>query len=243
MGARIGIVSFPGSNGDHDAMHAFGTSVGVPVRLVDYRDTDLSDLAAVVLPGGFSYGDHLRCGAIARFAPVMRSIRAFGTRGGPVLGICNGFQVLTEAEMLPGALLRNRTLRFHCHWTHIEIERVSTAWSNACAVGQVLRLPVAHGDGAYFAAAETLARLEGEGQVVARYRATPSDISHLIPVEEPRTDPNPNGSVNAIAAITNQRGNVVGMMPHPERAADSLLGGDDGLFVLRSCLAALRAGV
>lgn len=261
MTARIGVVTFPGSNGDHDAVHAFQESLGVPVRLIDYRETDLDNVSAIVLPGGFSYGDHLRCGAIARFAPVMSSLREFAERGGPVLGICNGFQILTEAHLLPGALLRNRTLRFHCHWTQIQVEQTATAWTNLCQPGQVLRLPVAHGDGAYFADGPTLERLEGEGRVVARYSGIAHDISPEVqgdsdaraeapraldvPLVGDRADAaiNPNGSVNRIAGVTNERGNVVGLMPHPERAADPLVGGEDGLVILRSGLAALQVGV
>lgn len=257
MTTPIGVITFPGSNGDHDAAFAFRENLGVPVRLIDYRETDLGDVAAIVLPGGFSYGDHLRCGAIARFAPVMTPLRAFAARGGPVLGICNGFQILTEAHLLPGALLRNKTLRFHCHWTHIQIEQTATAWTNRCEPGQVLRLPVAHGDGAYFADGPTLERLEGEGRVAARYCGNSGDISHSISSDETRVDTadsmdmtieaggdvNPNGSVNRIAGVTNEQGNVVGLMPHPERAADSLVGGEDGLVILRSGLAALQVGV
>jgi phosphoribosylformylglycinamidine synthase len=256
MTARIGVITFPGSNGDHDAVFAFRENLGVPVRLIDYRETDLGDVDALVLPGGFSYGDHLRCGAIARFAPVMTPLRAFVARGGPVLGICNGFQILTEAHLLPGALLRNKTLRFHCHWTQIRIEQPATAWTNRCSSGQVLRLPVAHGDGAYFADGPTLERLEGEGRVVARYCGASRDISPTISDETERAevmDPaavineaksgvNPNGSVNRIAGVTNDRGNVVGLMPHPERAADALVGGEDGLLILQSGLAALQVG-
>jgi phosphoribosylformylglycinamidine synthase len=223
----VGVVRFPGSNGDHDALHAFQVDLGVPTRYVDYRETELDGFDALVLPGGFSYGDYLRCGAIARFAPVMAAIRDFAERGGPVLGICNGFQVLTEAHLLPGALLRNRTLRFHCHWTHIRIVQTATAWTQDLAVGDILRLPVAHGDGSYFADPETLARLEATGRVVARYVGPDGALSD---------EANANGSVNAIAAVANERGNVVGLMPHPERAANGLVGGDDGLKILRSVL-------
>lgn len=245
MADQVGIVTFPGSNGDHDAVIAFRHNLGVSVRVIDYRETDLDGVDAIVLPGGFSYGDHLRCGAIARFAPVMASLRVFADRGGPLLGICNGFQILTEAHLLPGALLRNKSLQFHCHWTHIEIEQRDTAWTNQCRDGQVLRLPVAHGDGAYFADAATLERLEGEGRVIARYRGASNDIS----LKRGRGDEiddeliNPNGSLNRIAGVANARGNVVGLMPHPERAADPLVGGIDGLSILRSGLAAISAAL
>ena len=223
----IGVISFPGSNGDHDALYALRENVGVPTRLIDYRETDLTGLDGLVLPGGFSYGDHLRCGAIARFAPVMAPLRAFVAAGGPVLGICNGFQILTEAGLLPGALRRNRTLRFHCFWTPIKIEDARSAWTSGCVPGQVLRLPVAHGQGAYYADAGTLAALEERGQVVARYCDSHGDIS---------TQHNTNGSLHAIAGITNAQRNVVGLMPHPERAADPTIGGGDGLTILRAAL-------
>ncbi len=225
MTSRVGVVTFPGSNGDHDAFFAFSERIGVPTSLVDYRETDLSDIAAVVLPGGFSYGDYLRCGAIARFAPVMNAIREFVARGGPVLGICNGFQILTEAHLLPGALLPNKTLRFHCHWTHIRIEQTSTAWTSQLSRGIVLRLPVAHGGGAYFADAAMIAQLERDGCIVAQYCDVDGNVTDGT---------NPNGSVNAIAAVSNQQRNVVGLMPHPERAADPLVGGSDGLLILNS---------
>ncbi len=221
----IGVVSFPGSNGDHDALHALAEDVGAPARLVDYRETDLSAYSALILPGGFSYGDYLRCGAIARFAPVMAPIREFAAHGGPVLGICNGFQILTEAHLLPGALLRNRTLRFHCHWTTLRVEQPGTAWTGGLRAGEIIRLPVAHGDGAYFADPDTLDRLEGTGRIVARY----CDAAGAA-IDEA----NPNGSLRSIAGIANERGNVVGLMPHPERATDRLVGGDDGLKLLRS---------
>ncbi len=226
----IGVISFPGSNGDHDALFALRENVGVPARLVDYRETDLAGLAGLVLPGGFSYGDYLRCGAIARFAPVMEPLCAFAARGGPVLGICNGFQILTEAHLLPGALLRNRTLRFHCHWAHVRLEQVGTAWTEGCAAGQVLRLPVAHGAGAYYAPDAALDELEANDLVVARYCGSNGDISNKH---------NPNGSQRNIAGITNKTKNIVGLMPHPERASDSTVGGTDGLVLLRSALTML----
>jgi phosphoribosylformylglycinamidine synthase subunit PurQ / glutaminase len=228
---RVGIISFPGSNGDHDALHAFGHDLGLPTRLVDYRETDLTSFSALVVPGGFSYGDYLRCGAIARFAPIVEPLREFAGRGGPVLGICNGFQVLTEAHLLPGALLRNKSLQFHCHWTHLRIEQTGTAWTGELEQGQVVRLPIAHGEGAFFADAETLAQLEATGRIVARYCTPDGDVNEAA---------NPNGSVDNIAAIANESGNVVGLMPHPERATDRAIGGDDGLKVLRSVLAFLN---
>ncbi|MDP9358493.1 MAG: phosphoribosylformylglycinamidine synthase subunit PurQ [Chloroflexota bacterium] len=227
MRSWVAVISFPGSNGDQDALSALRDEVGVDARLMDHRETTLDGVAAVVLPGGFSYGDHLRCGAIARFAPVMTEVRSFAARGGPVLGICNGFQILTEAHLLPGALLRNRTLRFHCHWTHIRFERHGNAWLSNVRPGEVLRLPVAHGDGAYFADPETLDRLEANGQVVARYC---EQDGHLSPTS------NANGSSRSIAAVSNEGGNVVGLMPHPERATNPLIGGEDGLRLLRSAL-------
>ena len=223
----IGVISFPGSNGDHDALAAMTQAVGLEARLVDCREQDLSRLDAVILPGGFSYGDHLRCGAIARFAPVMRPLAEFAARGGPVLGICNGFQILCEAGLLPGALRQNRTLRFHCFWTHVRIERVDTVWTGLLSLGDVAELPIAHGEGAYVADKATLAMMHRNRQVVARY----GDASGHISQEH-----NPNGSLESIASVCNERGNVVGLMPHPERACDPLLGGTDGLKFLRSAL-------
>ena len=234
MSGGVGVITFPGSNGDVDALHALRDDIGVPARLVDHRETDLAGFGALVLPGGFSYGDYLRVGAIARFAPVVEPLRAFAARGGPVLGICNGFQVLTEAHLLPGALLRNRTLRFHCHWTHVRVETAATPWTADLDEGDVLRLPVAHGDGAYYADDETVARLEAEGRVVARY----CDAEGRVGGEA-----NANGSVAAIAGVASPGGNVVGLMPHPERATDPLLGGDDGLRMLRAALTMVAAQV
>ncbi len=234
MSGWVAVLSFPGSNGDRDALSAFRDDVGVEARLVDHRETTLEGASAVVLPGGFSYGDHLRCGAIARFAPVMASVRSFANRGGPVLGICNGFQILTEAHLLPGALLRNRTLQFHCHWTHLRFEGCDNAWLSNIQPGEVLRLPVAHGDGAFFADLETLDRLEANGQVIARYCEPDGRLSPTS---------NPNGSSRAIAAISNEDGNVLGLMPHPERATSPLIGGDDGLRLLRSVLDVLAVPV
>lgn len=222
---HVGVISFPGSNGDHDALANLESELGVTVRRVDYRETTLAGLDAVVLPGGFSYGDALRCGAIARFAPVMSEVQKAANDGMPILGICNGFQVLCEAHLLPGALLRNKTLRFHSHWTHIKFENVSTAWTNNLEDGQVLRLPIAHGEGAYYIDADGLERIESGGQVVARYSSANGEVTEAA-----------NGAVNAIAAVANEAGNVVGLMPHPERATSELTGGADGLIMLQSLL-------
>lgn len=222
---HVGVISFPGSNGDHDALANFESEVGVTVRRVDYRESTLAGLDAVVLPGGFSYGDALRCGAIARFAPVMTEVQQAAAEGMPVLGICNGFQVLCEAHLLPGALLRNKTLRFHSYWTHLRFENVSTLWTNNLEEGQVLRLPIAHGEGAYFIDDEGLARIESSGQVVARYSTAAGEVTEAS-----------NGAVNSIASVCNEAGNVVGLMPHPERATSELTGGADGLLMLRSLL-------
>jgi phosphoribosylformylglycinamidine synthase len=224
---RAGVISFPGSNGDHDALHALEHDLGVEVRKIDYRETDLSDIDAVVLPGGFSYGDALRAGAIARFSPVMEPLRAFAAEGKPVLGICNGFQILCEAHLLPGALLRNRTLQFHCFWTSVRFERADTPWTVNLTAGDVLRLPVAHGEGAYYIEEHRLADLEREGQIVARYVTPGGEVTDAA---------NPNGSVANIAAVCNERRNVVGLMPHPERAANALVGGTDGLRLLSGIL-------
>lgn len=234
MSSSIGVITFPGSNGDHDSFSAFSVGLGVPTRMVDYRETDLSGLAAIVLPGGFSYGDHLRCGAIARFAPVMDSLKQFADAGGPVLGLCNGFQVLTEAHLLPGALLRNQSLQFHCRWVDIRVDTTRTAWTHELEVGQVLRLPVAHGDGAFFADEATLDQMEQNGQIVFRYCEADGSVT---------PDANFNGSARSIAGICNERGNVVGMMPHPERAADPILGSDQGLLILRAALEFLNMEV
>lgn len=228
MSVTVGIVSFPGSNGDHDAIHAFENQDGVQVRAIDYRESTLAGIDAVVLPGGFSYGDALRCGAIARFAPIMASIRAFAGMGGPVLGICNGFQILCEAHLLPGALLRNQSLRFHCFRAWIRIDQADTAWTCGVEEGSVLRLPIAHGEGGYFIDEAELSQLEMNNQVVARYCEADGTLSARA---------NPNGSVNHIAGICNRQRNVVGLMPHPERAADPVIGGTDGALLLRSVLA------
>ena len=227
---NFGVIVFPGSNGDHDALHAIGEVLGQPVRAIWHRETDLGDVDCVVLPGGFAYGDYLRAGAIARFSPVMAEVERFARSGGPVLGICNGFQVLTEAGLLPGALLRNANLEFRCQWLHVRTERTDTPFTSGLREGQVLRLLVAHGEGRYFAAPDELARLGANGQVIFRYCDANGELT---------AEANHNGSTNAIAGVCNERRNVVGLMPHPERSAEAILGGDDGRLLFESVLAAM----
>jgi phosphoribosylformylglycinamidine synthase subunit PurQ / glutaminase len=224
---RFGIVVFPGSNCDHDAYHVCRKVLGQDAVFLWHKDPDLKNVDVVVLPGGFSYGDYLRCGAIARFSPVMKEVTRFAEGGGPVLGICNGFQILVEAGLLPGVLLRNASLRFVCKNVQIRCENAFTPFTSACASGEVLTIPVAHGEGNYFADEETIARLEANGQVAFRYCAPTGEIT---------AESNPNGSLGNIAGIVNERGNVLGMMPHPERAADPLLGFTDGQKVFASIM-------
>jgi len=227
---RAGIVVFPGSNCDHDALHACGAVFGMDAVPVWHKDEALPDgLDLVFLPGGFSFGDYLRSGAIARFSPVMREVVRFAEGGGLVLGVCNGFQVLCEAGLLPGALLRNRSLRFRCHEQHARVENAATPFTNAMHEGQVLNLPLAHGDGLYMAPDSVLDELEATGRVVFRYCDAQGNVTDAA---------NPNGSARGIAGVVNARGNVLGMMPHPERHVETLLGPDDGAFVFRSLLAA-----
>jgi len=231
---QFGVVVFPGSNCDHDAWYALGTVLGQNVRLLWHQSEDLEQCDAVILPGGFSYGDYLRTGAIARFSPVMRAVERFAKRGGLVLGICNGFQILCEAGLLPGALLRNQGLRFVCKQVHIRVETVETSFTAAAELGQVLRVPIAHAEGSYFCDPETLAELERDARIVFRY-VTPD--GHIT------AEANPNGSLENIAGICSRERNVMGLMPHPERAAEGILGSADGAVVLRSMIASLaRAG-
>lgn len=223
---RVGVVVFPGSNCDADVKWAV-EEVGGTAEFVWHQETRLAGFDAVILPGGFSYGDYLRCGAIARFSPIMAEVARFAEAGRPVLGICNGFQILTEAGLLPGALLRNSGLRFICRPVHLRVENPRTAWTAGLERGAVLRLPIAHGEGNYYADPAELARLEAAGQVVFRY---------VTPEGRLEAAANPNGSVNNIAGVCNRRGNVVGMMPHPERAVTALLGSEDGRAVLGAVL-------
>jgi phosphoribosylformylglycinamidine synthase subunit PurQ / glutaminase len=220
-GVRIGVTIFPGSNCDRDALYAVERMGAEPVELW-HADADLKGSDAVIVPGGFSYGDYLRPGAIARFAQVMAPLEDFARSGGPVLGVCNGFQVLTEANLLPGALLRNAGMRFVCRRVRVRVETTETPWTSSCEPGEELTLPVAHNEGNYFADPVTLEQIGAEDRVVLRYLE------------------NPNGSVNGIAGVCNEDRNVVGIMPHPERVSDPVLGSEEGMRVLRSILAGAR---
>jgi phosphoribosylformylglycinamidine synthase len=224
---KLAVVVFPGSNCDHDAYYAARHVLGVDAELVWHKDTSLHGADVVVLPGGFAHGDYLRTGAIARFSPIMQTVRRFAADGGPVLGICNGFQVLLEAGLLPGAMLRNRGLHFRCEFLYVRVEQTDTPFTTACRSGQVLRIPIAHGDGNYFAEPDVIARLEGNRQVVFRYVSSAGEVTD---------EANPNGSLSNIAGICNEGRNVVGLMPHPERACELAVGSADGLAVFQSVL-------
>jgi phosphoribosylformylglycinamidine synthase subunit PurQ / glutaminase len=229
---KFGVVVFPGSNCDRDVATVTEGLLKQPTRMVWHEESDISDLDVVVIPGGFSYGDYLRCGAIARFSPVMQATIKHAEQGKLVLGICNGFQVLTEAGLLPGALVRNRDLHFICDRVPIKVERNNLPWTQGYQAGEVITLPIAHGEGSYYAEPETLAELEANGQVLFRYCSANGSVD---------TEGNPNGSLNNIAGICNRQGNVVGMMPHPERAAEPMLGGTDGLKLFEGILSAVAA--
>jgi phosphoribosylformylglycinamidine synthase subunit PurQ / glutaminase len=223
---KFGVIVFPGSNCDRDVAYVTRDILQQPTRMVWHQDTDISDLDVVIIPGGFSYGDYLRCGAIARFSPVMQQVVEHSRKGKFVLGICNGFQVLTEAGLLPGALTRNRDLHFICDRVSLKVERNNLPWTQGYASNEVITLPIAHGEGRFYAEKKTLALIEDNGQVVFRYEGE-----------------NPNGSLNNIAGICNSTGNVLGMMPHPERAADGILGGRDGLKMFAGLLERVGAMV
>jgi phosphoribosylformylglycinamidine synthase I len=228
---NVGVVVFPGSNCDHDTYHVLKHVVGQEARFVWHKDGDLRGLDAVVLPGGFSYGDYLRTGAIARFSPVMQAVQDFARRGGPVLGICNGFQILQEAGLLPGAMLRNRNVKFLSVPVHVRVEKDDTIATAGLAPGTVMTMPIAHGEGNFYAEAEELARLEGEGQVVFRYTDARGTVTEAD---------NVNGSANAIAGVCNRERNVVGLMPHPERASEPELGCADGRQVFEALVRAME---
>ena len=221
---KFGVIVFPGSNCDHDAFHAVSGVLGQPAEFIWHDSASLGDVDAVILPGGFAYGDYLRCGAIAKFSPVMKAVRQFARDGGLVLGVCNGFQILVEAGLLPGALVRNRGLQFVCRDVHLRVETTNTPFTSAPQKGEILRLPIAHGEGCYVADERTLDQLEAEDRIAFRYLD------------------NPNGSMRDIAGVLNPGRNVMGLMPHPERASEDLMGSSDGLTVFTSMIrAAVRA--
>jgi phosphoribosylformylglycinamidine synthase I len=227
---KFGVVVFPGSNCDHDAFYAIGNVLEKPVEFIWHQSQELGNSDVIILPGGFAYGDYLRTGAIARFSPVMKSVEKFANGGGMVLGICNGFQILLEAGLLPGAMMRNCGLRYICRQVHIRVEQTDTPFTNAAAPGQILTMPIAHNDGNYTCDETTLAELEKNRQVIFRY-TTPDGSDDAAG--------NPNGSMNSIAGIANRERNVAGLMPHPERAVECALGSADGLVIFKSMIAAL----
>jgi phosphoribosylformylglycinamidine synthase len=219
---KFGVVIFPGSNCDHDCYYAVQAVIGKPVEFIWHQDTSLKGFDAVILPGGFSYGDYLRTGALAKFSPVMQSVKEFADKGGLVIGICNGFQILTESGLLPGALMRNVTRQYICKFLDISTETTNSPFTNQMTKGKVLRIPIGHGDGNYFADPETLKRLNAEDRVAFRYHGE-----------------NPNGSLENIAGILNEGRNVLGMMPHPDRSSEAILGSTDGKFIFESMVNAL----
>jgi phosphoribosylformylglycinamidine synthase I len=224
---KFSVVVFPGSNSDYDAFYAASRVVGEQAELIWHKDTDLKGADAVILPGGFAHGDYMRTGAIARFSPIMAAVKAFADRGGPVLGICNGFQILLEAGMLPGAMVRNDRIKFVSRIVPVRVEQTDTPFTVGCQSQQVLRLPIAHGEGNYYAPPDVLQEIERNRQVIFRYSNDAGEIG---------IEWNPNGSLNNIAGISNRRRNVVGLMPHPERASEPALGSADGRFVLASAV-------
>ena len=224
---KFAVVVFPGSNCDHDAYHVVKHVLGQEAEFVWHKNTSLGAADAVILPGGFAHGDYLRTGAIARFSPIMQAVTAFAAAGAPVIGICNGFQVLLEAGLLPGAMLRNRSLHFRCEYVHVRVEQTDSAFTSGCRPGQVLRMPIAHGEGNYYAEPDVLERLEQNRQIVFRY---------VNAAGEETDASNPNGSIHNIAGITNEARNVVGLMPHPERACELALGSADGRLLFESVI-------
>ena len=230
---KFAVVVFPGSNCDHDAHYAVKHVLGQEAAFVWHKDESLGGADVVVLPGGFAHGDYLRTGAIARFSPIMKEVTRFAASGGPVLGICNGFQVLLEAGLLPGAMLRNRSVRFQCEHVYVKVEQTDTPFTAACTSGQVLRIPIAHGEGNYYAEPDVIARLEQNQQVVFRYATADGRVTD---------EANPNGSASNIAGLCNDARNVVGLMPHPERACELAVGSADGLVLFESVVKAVTEG-
>ncbi len=228
---KVGVLVFPGSNCDHDCQHVFKDVLGQHVEMIWHKETLLAGLDAIVVPGGFSYGDYLRTGAIARFSPVMGAVKDFAAKGGLIIGICNGFQILLEAGLLPGAMLRNRSLHFICKDVYVRVENAATPFTSACTPGQVLKIPIAHAEGNYYTDPVTLAGLQANAQIVFRYCDADGNVTPVA---------NPNGSLDNIAGIRNDRGNVLGMMPHPERCAEDLLGNEDGRTIFQSMVESLK---
>ena len=226
----IGVLVFPGSNCDHDAYHALKHVMGVETKFIFHKETDLSGVDAIIIPGGFSYGDYLRSGAIARFSPVMQAVQEFAANGGPVLGICNGFQILLESGLLPGAMLHNQQLRFTCKQIYLRTETRDTVFTSEIPQDKILQVPVAHGEGNYYADEETLKKLIENDQIVFRYVGPNGENDSIY---------NPNGAIQNIAGICNEKRNVLGMMPHPERAMESMLGSSDGKYIFESLLKSL----
>ena len=224
---KFGVVVFPGTWSDVDCFHVIKDYLQQEVDYIWHKDTDLSKFDCIILPGGFSYGDYLRCGAIAKFSPVMESIKEFSEKGKTVVGICNGFQILCESGILPGVLIRNKDLKFRCEMTNLLVQNTDSCFTNRCDLDQVIQVPISHGEGNYFADNDTLDKLENNNQIIFKYSSSTGDVSDIN---------NPNGSVMNIAGIINQKGNVLGMMPHPERVCDPILGGSDGLKIFGSIL-------
>ena len=227
---KFGVIVFPGANCDRDAAYVLRDLLGQPTRMIWHEDSDLSDVDTVIVPGGFSYGDYLRCGAIAQFSPAMRATVEHANQGKLVMGICNGFQILTEIGLLPGALVRNRDLHYICDRIPLKVERTNLPWTQGYQSGQTITIPIAHGEGCYYAAPDTIKALEDNDQVLFRYCDANSQVTEAA---------NPNGSLHNIAGICNRAGNVLGMMPHPERASDAALGNTDGLALFEGLLKAL----
>ena len=224
---KFGIVVFPGSNCDHDCFYVINDILGQPVRYIWHKDKHIDNYDCIILPGGFSYGDYLRTGAIARFSPIMKPLMDFASKGGMVIGVCNGFQILLEAGLLPGAMLRNRDIHFICKYVYIKTENSNTIFTSSCKKGQILNIPIAHNEGCYYIDEKGQKELEANRQIVFRYSSREGIVNDKY---------NPNGAIDNIAGIVNKKGNVLGMMPHPERSAESVLGSSDGLFIFNSIM-------
>ncbi|MBE0477834.1 phosphoribosylformylglycinamidine synthase subunit PurQ [Candidatus Aerophobetes bacterium] len=228
---RFGVIMFPGSNCDYDCWWAIKEVTGEEVDFIWHKEENITGFDCIVLPGGFSYGDYLRTGAIARFSPIMKKVKEFAERGGLVVGICNGFQILLEAGFLPGAMRKNKHLLFICKYIHLRVENPHTAFTNLCKKGQILRIPIAHFEGNYYATPDTLSTLQKKSQIIFRYCNKEGEITDEV---------NPNGSLDAIAGVCNERGNILGMMPHPERSCESILGSEDGKLIWKSIVTSLK---